>query len=89
MPRNGGILSILSEVQMHLPSFAKVNVIVKHVKLRPSKPWSRLKVAPVAPVAPVAAIEPLKSTQPAEARSEASKVGAACCGFSFRSANLL
>lgn len=34
---------------------------------RPSKPWSRLKVAPVAPVAPVAAIEPLKSTQPAEA----------------------
>jgi hypothetical protein len=41
--------------------------------VRPSKLWSRLKVAPVAPVAPVAS-EPVKSTKPAEARSEAKLV---------------
>ena len=54
--------------------------------MRPSKLWSRLKVAPVAPVAPVAASEPVKSTKPAEARSEASEVGASCGfhSFSFR-----
>lgn len=57
--------------------------------MRPSKLWSRLKVAPVAPVdpvAPVAASEPVKSTKPAEARSEASEVGASC---GFHSANVL
>ena len=35
----------------------------------------------------MAASEPVKSTKPAEARKEASKVDAACCGFP--SANVL